>query len=119
MEHWLPLYYETLETLFDYLPGAAVSFDHQTEEARAHRLERDRRFLRRAADDRGAGRNTARGTAPLYRPVPPRQMFLDEAEWPDGAFRPRRSCSCRRLRCLKKAPTPPLPRKRGRESIVR
>src|SRR5260370_34542846 len=23
----------------------------------------------------------ARGTAPLYRPVPPTQMFLDEAEW--------------------------------------
>ena len=39
MEHWLPFYYETLETLFDYLPGAAVSFDHQAEEARAHRLE--------------------------------------------------------------------------------
>ncbi len=31
MEHWLPLYYETLETLFDYLPGAAVSFDYQTD----------------------------------------------------------------------------------------
>ena len=45
MEHWLPLYYETLETLFDYLPGAAVSLDHQAEEARAHRLELDRRFL--------------------------------------------------------------------------
>src|SRR5712692_8642028 len=39
MEHWLPLYYETLETLFDYLPQAAVSFDWQSEEARAHRLE--------------------------------------------------------------------------------
>ena len=34
MEHWLPLYYETLETLFDYLPKAAVSLDHQAEEAR-------------------------------------------------------------------------------------
>ena len=28
MEHWLPLYYESLETIFDYLPGAAVSLDH-------------------------------------------------------------------------------------------
>ena len=28
-----------LETLFDYLPGAGVSFDHQAEEVRAHRLE--------------------------------------------------------------------------------
>jgi transcription-repair coupling factor (superfamily II helicase) len=39
MEHWLPLYYERLETLFDYLPEAAVSFDWQSEEARTHRLE--------------------------------------------------------------------------------
>jgi transcription-repair coupling factor (superfamily II helicase) len=31
MEHWLPLFYESLESLFDYLPGAAVSFDHQAD----------------------------------------------------------------------------------------
>ncbi len=49
MEHWLPFYYETLESLFDYLPDAAVSFDHQAEEARAHRFEVDRRFLCGAA----------------------------------------------------------------------
>src|SRR5260370_30673399 len=29
MEHWLPLYYEALETLFDYLPRAAVTLDYQ------------------------------------------------------------------------------------------
>ena len=28
MEHWLPFYYERLDTLFDYLPGAPVVFDH-------------------------------------------------------------------------------------------
>jgi transcription-repair coupling factor (superfamily II helicase) len=39
MEHWLPLYYERLETLFDYLPGAQISFDYQAEEVRGHRLE--------------------------------------------------------------------------------
>jgi transcription-repair coupling factor (superfamily II helicase) len=77
MEHWLPLYYETLETLFDYLPGAAVSFDYQTDEARAHRLESIADFY--AA--RQSLSRAARGTAPLYRPVRPEQMFLDEAEW--------------------------------------
>ena len=39
MEHWLPLYYERLETLFDYLPGAGISLDYQAEEVRGHRLE--------------------------------------------------------------------------------
>ncbi len=77
MEHWLPFYYETLETLFDYLPGAAVSFDYQSDEARAHRLESIADFYSARRTMAGA----ARGTAPLYRPVPPDQMFLDEAEW--------------------------------------
>ena len=33
MEHWLPLFYDGLETLFDYLPGAPVWLDHQAEQA--------------------------------------------------------------------------------------
>jgi transcription-repair coupling factor (superfamily II helicase) len=77
MEHWLPFYYETLETLFDYLPGAAVSLDHQAEEARAHRLEQIAEFYT-ARETMSAA---ARGTAPLYRPVRPDRMFLGEADW--------------------------------------
>ncbi|MBM3556609.1 MAG: transcription-repair coupling factor, partial [Alphaproteobacteria bacterium] len=34
MEHWLPLFHERLATLFDYVPKAALSFDHLAEEAR-------------------------------------------------------------------------------------
>ena len=77
MEHWLPFYYETLETLFDYLPGAAVSLDYQLAEARAHRLEAIADFYEARRSISGA----MRGTAPLYRPVKPEQMFLDEADW--------------------------------------
>ena len=39
MEHWLPLFHEHLETLFDYVPDAPVSFDHLADEAVAERLE--------------------------------------------------------------------------------
>src|SRR6185503_103473 len=77
MEHWLPFYYEALETLFDYLPVAAVSLDHQAAEARAHRLDSIADFY---TSRQTIGAN-ARGTAPLYRPVPPQQMFLDDSEW--------------------------------------
>jgi transcription-repair coupling factor (superfamily II helicase) len=77
MEHWLPLYYETLETLFDYLPSAVVSSDYQAEEARGHRLDSIADFY--AARQSLAA--TPRSTAPLYRPVRPEQLFLDEAEW--------------------------------------
>jgi transcription-repair coupling factor (superfamily II helicase) len=77
MEHWLPFYYERLETLFDYLPGAGVSLDYQIAEARAHRLESIADFYAARHSMSGA----TRGTAPLYRPVKPEQMFLDEAAW--------------------------------------
>src|SRR2546429_3288535 len=77
MEHWLPLYYETLETLFDSLPKAPISLDYQAEEASTHRLDS-------IADFYAARQSLAaqpRSTAPLYRPVRPEQMFLDDAEW--------------------------------------
>ncbi len=38
-EHWLPLFHDHLETLFDYLPRARVSLDHRAEEAVASRFE--------------------------------------------------------------------------------
>jgi transcription-repair coupling factor (superfamily II helicase) len=79
MEHWLPLYYERLETLFDYLPGAAVSFDWQSEEARAHRLEGIADFY--AARQSIAASRATNAAAPLYRPVKPEQMFIEDDEW--------------------------------------
>ena len=39
MEHWLPLYYERLETVFDYLPdGTLIAVDHLATDARDERL---------------------------------------------------------------------------------
>ncbi len=78
MEHWLPLFYERLETLFDYLPAAPVIFDHQAEEAREARLEliADYYEARRQADN---GRFGVTG-AP-YHPVPPEAAFLSSGEW--------------------------------------
>src|SRR5437764_3526693 len=80
MEHWLPLYYERLETLFDYLPGAGISLDYQAEEVRGHRLE--------AIGDSYAARHNipaaARGGAPIYRPVRPAQLYLDNLECQAG-----------------------------------
>jgi transcription-repair coupling factor (superfamily II helicase) len=39
MEHWLPLFYDGLDTLFDYLPRCLVMLGYQVEEAKAARLE--------------------------------------------------------------------------------
>jgi transcription-repair coupling factor (superfamily II helicase) len=84
MEHWLPLYYEKLETVFDYLGGAAVTLDHQAEDVRRDRLESIADFyLARQEAPR------ARGVAPVYRPVSPGQLYLDDKEWAAALLRRR------------------------------
>jgi transcription-repair coupling factor (superfamily II helicase) len=92
MEHWLPLYYETLETLFDYLPEAAVTLDYQSTDVRDTRLASVADFYaaRKSVADaaRGSAAAAAAAAAPVYRPVRPEQMFLDEREW-DAALASR------------------------------
>jgi len=81
MEHWLPLFYERLDTLFDYLPRALVLLGHQAEEAKAARLElvRDyyetREQFRNAKDDKHAIKG------PPYKPLNPETLYLSDADW--------------------------------------
>ena len=56
MEHWLPLFQERMDTLFDYLDGAPVAIEPQGEDAAPRTLQADRRLLRRAARGAGASR---------------------------------------------------------------
>jgi len=76
-EHWLPLYHETLETLFDYMPGSAVSFDHLSDQAIAERFQQVREHYEARVDALEA----EKFGAPPYRPVPPGDMFLDGQTW--------------------------------------
>lgn len=80
-EHWLPLFYDTLETLFDYSRSAALTFDHQLEEAIDARFSAiaefyDARLSYLEASKKGSGE----GAAP-YRPLPPDQLYLTADEW--------------------------------------
>ncbi len=77
MEHWLGLFHETLETLFDYVAGAPVSFDHLAEEAVKQRFEQIGEHYKARVD---ALEVSAFG-APPYKPVPPDRMFLDGRSW--------------------------------------
>ena len=38
LEHWMPLFYDHLDTLFDYLGGVPLVFDPQVEDAAAERI---------------------------------------------------------------------------------
>jgi transcription-repair coupling factor (superfamily II helicase) len=77
MEHWLPFFHERLETLLDYLPQASVMLDDQVNPARLARWV--------AIDDSYDSRHEAMGAKgridTVYKPVPPEELYLDDAAW--------------------------------------
>jgi transcription-repair coupling factor (superfamily II helicase) len=74
MEHWVPLFHSSMETLLDYLPGASISLDHQADEVLSSRLEM-------IADHFDARRSLPRDGETPYRPLPPERLYLDRAGW--------------------------------------
>jgi transcription-repair coupling factor (superfamily II helicase) len=75
MEHWLPLFHDRLETIFDYLPGTALALEHLAEDA-AHE-----RFAQ-ITDYYDARRDALKeGASPIYKPLPPDRLYFGESEW--------------------------------------
>jgi len=86
MEHWLPLFYDRLETLFDYLPPESlICFDHLALEARDERLT--------LVGDAFAAREEAERKN-HYRALPPDRLYLTVHDWDEAmASRPSRQFS--------------------------
>jgi transcription-repair coupling factor (superfamily II helicase) len=76
MEHWLPLFHDRLETLFDYVPDSPVLLEPLAEDAARERLAQ-------IADYYEARRQalTADASGVPYKPLPPDRLYLAEAEW--------------------------------------
>ncbi|HXW26941.1 MAG TPA: transcription-repair coupling factor, partial [Xanthobacteraceae bacterium] len=76
MEHWLPLFHDRLETLFDYAPDAPLLIEPLAEDAARERLAQ-------IADYYEARRLALAGepSGTLYQPLPPERLYLAEAEW--------------------------------------
>ncbi|MFO1169234.1 MAG: transcription-repair coupling factor, partial [Rhodoblastus sp.] len=76
MEHWLPLFYDRLDTLFDYVAGAPILMDALAEDAGAERLSQakdyyDSRRENYDADPQGSG----------YKPLKPDALYLKPDEF--------------------------------------
>ena len=82
MEHWLPLFYEQLDTLFDYLPRALVLLGHQAEEAQDGAAGTDRATITRPASSSGTQKDDKHAIkAPPYKPLKPETLYLTDADW--------------------------------------
>ena len=79
-EHWLPLFYERLDTLFDYTGRAQVFLSQNAEEARRARLELVADYYATRESMR-AGKAGAGEIAAPYKPLKPAALYLTESEW--------------------------------------
>ncbi len=78
MEHWLPLFHEKLDTLFDYLEGTPVLIEAQAEEAAGERLTQIADYYEAR---REALEHPGQGSGAPYKPLKPDALYLTSAEW--------------------------------------
>ncbi|WP_442872867.1 transcription-repair coupling factor [Aurantimonas sp. C2-3-R2] len=80
MEHWLPLFYEKLDTLFDYCHGFPMVLDHLALEAVGERRE----TIGDHYESRKRNAGEASGESIPYHPVDPDDLYLSEDELAGG-----------------------------------
>ena len=83
LEHWLPFFYEHLDTVFDYVADVPVLLDAQVEDACKQRISQ----VRDSYEARVTAMKTPQPGVPPYKPVPPDRLYLtaDEMqEWLAG-----------------------------------
>jgi transcription-repair coupling factor (superfamily II helicase) len=76
LEHWLPLFYEKLDTLFDYCKGVPFAFDYLAEAAANERFAQ--------IEDYYGARKSALEADPNHcpvKPLPPGSLYLTKPEW--------------------------------------
>jgi len=85
IEHYLPLFYPNLETVFDYTgPDTLIAFDGLLDEARAERWDLIEDFYssrQEYVEARDTGSGDPSKTAGVYRPLPSERLYIDGALW--------------------------------------
>ena len=76
LEHWLPLFYEQLDTIFTYTGDAPLILDNQIREVAIERLAQieDYYEARKAKHESDTLHSS-------YKPLKPSTLYLDEAAW--------------------------------------
>ncbi len=81
VEHWLPFFHDSLETLFDYVSDATVTMDDQITPSRLARWD----SVQDQYDTRQHAMTQKNRMDSVYKPVPPELLYLDDGAW-EGAI---------------------------------
>ncbi len=94
MDHWLPLFFDHMDTIFDYVPKWSMTMDAQAEQARVGASGADEDFYqaRRTLEDSAKSRKVKKDggdvslSGTIYHPLPPAKLYLNAIEL--GALAP-------------------------------
>lgn len=78
MEHWLPLFHERLETLFDYIADCPIVLDTADQDAVKERLEQIQEHYAARID---ALEGSAISSGVPYKPAEPNNLYFGADEW--------------------------------------
>ncbi len=83
VEHWLPLFYEHMDSVFDYVPNADITFDFHVHEAYTERMAQVKDFYesRKILENPANKKTTIMGAT--YHPLPIDTLYIGESEWSD------------------------------------
>ncbi len=82
MEHWLPLFYEKMETLFEYASGALWFLQHLSDNAADDRFVAIADYYEARREDVTEERPRKNEfSSPAYRPLTPSALYLEDKEW--------------------------------------
>ncbi len=85
IEHYMPLFYEHVETIFDYIgPHTLIGMDGLLQEAKRERIDLIEDFYtsrREHAEARDTGSGDPSKTAGLYRPLEIERLYLTDTQW--------------------------------------
>ena len=88
MDHWLPLFFDRMDTLFEYAPGCSVTMDHHALQSRDERFAQIKDFFeaRRTLEDsfRKKGKKKDSDvslTGSMYHALAPHRLYLAPEEF--------------------------------------
>ncbi len=81
-DHWLPLFYQEMNSLFDYISDAFITQDNQSLQSQSERIEQIQDFFEtRKTLEQAALRPSKKDknlSGSLYRPMPANRLYFDE-----------------------------------------
>ena len=77
-EHWHPLFYDKIDTIFDYLPIGPLVLDHFLDQALIDRNETISDYFQARKNIESGVISTG---STIYKPLNPSLLYMDENEW--------------------------------------